>query len=80
MTIQSEVSALLQRKRPLTYQQIVDLIHKRHPECHTSIKTVQWYASRLRKEGIEAHVVLKRRAKAVAAVVAKREEAAKKTK
>lgn len=61
MTIRAEVTKLLQRKRPLTYQQIVDLLHQRHPECQTSAKTVQWYASRLRVSGLEPRVALLRR-------------------
>lgn len=61
MTIRAEVTKLLQRKRPLTYQQIVDVIHQRHPECKTSVKTVQWYASRLRVAGEAPRVALLRR-------------------
>lgn len=56
-TIKTETQKLLQRKRALTYQQIVDILHMRHPDCKTSVKTVQWYASQMRRqEGLEVNV------------------------
>jgi hypothetical protein len=57
-TIKQDTIALLQRKRPLTYEGIVAEIQKRHPETVTSVKTVQWYASRLRAQGEEVRVKL----------------------
>jgi len=60
MTIRAEVAKLLQRKRAMTYQQIVDTIHTKHPEARTSVKTVQWYASRLRVGGSDPNVLLLR--------------------
>ncbi len=57
-TIKQDTIALLQRKRPLTYEGIVQAIHVKHPESHTTVKTVQWYASRLRAAGEEVHVKL----------------------
>jgi hypothetical protein len=56
ITIKEEVRRLGTRKRPLTYPAMVSIIHGRHPEAHTSVKTVQWYASRLRAEGHEVNV------------------------
>lgn len=55
-TIREEVRRLCTRKRPLSYDKMVDIIHERHPEAHTTVKTVQWYASKLRREGVEVHV------------------------
>lgn len=55
-TIQAEVNRLLQRRSPLTYEQIVSRVHEKHPDCHTTVKTVQWYASRLRKSGADVRV------------------------
>lgn len=56
-TIQADVQKLLCRKVPLTYAQIVSRVQEKHPDCSTSIKTVQWYASRLRRlHGIEVRV------------------------
>lgn len=57
-TIKEDTIALLTRKRPLSYEGIVNEIHKRHPEAHTSVKTVQWYASRLRAAGETVRVKL----------------------
>ncbi len=56
-TIKDEVRHLGQRKRPLTYEMMVVIIKGRHPEAQTSVKTVQWYASKLRREGAEMHVL-----------------------
>lgn len=56
-TIKDEVRNLCQRKRALTYEKMVDIIKERHPEANTSVKTVQWYASKLRREGVEVHVI-----------------------
>lgn len=56
-TIKEEVRNLCQRKRALTYEKMVDIIKERHPDAHTSVKTVQWYASKLRREGVEVHVL-----------------------
>lgn len=50
-TIKEEVRKLGQRKRPLTYTKIAETIRARHPEAQTSEKTVQWYASQLRRQG-----------------------------
>ncbi len=55
-TIQADVQKLLCRKTALTYAQIVSRVQEKHPDCATSVKTVQWYASRLRKDGIEVRV------------------------
>lgn len=55
-TIKEEVRLLGARKRPLTYGQMADVIRERHPEAQTSIKTVQWYASNLRRSGVEVNV------------------------
>ena len=55
-TIKDEVRVLGARKRALTYAQMVNLIRTRHPEAQTSVKTVQWYASRLRREGVSVNV------------------------
>lgn len=41
---------------PLTYPGMVDAIKAKHPEANTSVKTVQWYASRLRREGETVNV------------------------
>lgn len=56
-TIKEEVRNLCQRKRALTYEKMVDIIKERHPDANTSVKTVQWYASKLRREGVEVHVL-----------------------
>lgn len=56
-TIKEEVRNLCQRKRALTYEKMVDIIKERHPDANTSVKTVQWYASKLRREGVEVHVI-----------------------
>lgn len=55
-TIKDEVRRLGARKRPMTYVAMVDAIKKAHPEAHTSVKTVQWYASRLRRDGFQVNV------------------------
>ena len=55
-TIKEEVRVLGRRKRPLTYPAMVDIIKTRHPDANTTTKTVQWYASRLRREGEEVNV------------------------
>lgn len=55
-TIKDDTIALLTRKRPLTYEAVVEAIHKRHPEAETSVKTVAWYASRLRADGVQVNV------------------------
>jgi hypothetical protein len=55
-TIKEDTIALLTRKRPLSYEGVVEEIQKRHPECETSVKTVQWYASRLRADGVAVNV------------------------
>lgn len=41
---------------PLTYPGMVDAIRAKHPEANTTVKTVQWYASRLRRDGEEVNV------------------------
>jgi hypothetical protein len=64
-TIKQDTIALLTRKRPLTYEAIVGEIQKRHPGAQTTVKTVQWYASRLRADGQEVNV---KRANSVAPV------------
>lgn len=57
--IKTEVAKLLKRKSPLTYQQIADKVRAKFPEAQTSVKTVQWYACRLRRdEGEEVRVRL----------------------
>lgn len=55
-TIRSTVEKLLTRKRPMTYDQIVEKVHAKHPEAQTSVKTVQWYASRMRQAGEDVRV------------------------
>jgi predicted Zn-ribbon and HTH transcriptional regulator len=55
-TIKEDTIALLTRKRPMTYERIVEVIQRKHPEAQTSVKTVQWYASRLRAAGTEVNV------------------------
>lgn len=55
-TIREEVRLLGARKRPLTYGKMVDIIKERHPEANTTVKTVQWYASKLRREGQDVQV------------------------
>lgn len=55
-TIKDEVRRLGKRKRAMTYEQMVEAIKARHPKAQTSVKTVQWYASRLRKEGEKVNV------------------------
>lgn len=55
-TIKEEVRILGRRKRPLTYPGIAEAIKAKHPEANTSVKTVQWYASRLRREGETVNV------------------------
>jgi hypothetical protein len=55
-TIKEDTIALLTRKRPMTYQAMVQAIQKKHPECSTSVATVQWYASRLRAQGVTVNV------------------------
>lgn len=55
-TIKDEVRHLGKRKRALTYEQMVEAIKAKHPKAQTSVKTVQWYASRLRKEGETVNV------------------------
>jgi hypothetical protein len=50
-TIKEDTIRLLTRKRPMTYEGIVTEIKQRHPGAQTSVKTVAWYASRLRSEG-----------------------------
>jgi hypothetical protein len=55
-TIKQDTIALLTRKRPMTYEAMVSELQKRHPDCSTSVKTVQWYASRLRADGTEVNV------------------------
>lgn len=58
-TIKEDTIALLQThaKKPLTYEAIVQKIQAKHPGTSTSVKTVQWYASRLRAAGEEVHVM-----------------------
>jgi hypothetical protein len=55
-TIGDTVRNLLSRKRPLTYDQILETVKERHPGAATSKDSVQWYASRMRAEGLEPHV------------------------
>lgn len=50
-TIKEEVRQLGRRKRALSYTEMVDIIQSRHPDANTTVKTVQWYASKLRREG-----------------------------
>lgn len=57
-TIKDEVLKLGKRKRPLTYSRMAETIRARHPEAKTSEKTVQWYASQLRRQGEEVKVQL----------------------
>lgn len=57
-TIKEEVRKLGQRKRPLTYERMAEAIRSRHPSAHTSVKTVQWYASQLRRSGEDIRVKL----------------------
>lgn len=56
-TIKEEVRQLCNRKRALTYEKMVSIIRERHPEANTTVKTVQWYASKLRRSGVEVHIV-----------------------
>jgi hypothetical protein len=55
-TIKDEVRMLGARKRPLTYAQMTQVIQERHPDANTSVKTVQWYASDLRRSGETVNV------------------------
>lgn len=55
-TIRNDVERLLTRKRALTYPQIVDAIQAKHPGANTSVKSVAWYASRARADGVEVNV------------------------
>jgi len=55
-TIKDEVRFLGKRKRALTYEQMVERIKASHPKAQTSVKTVQWYASRLRRDGEKVNV------------------------
>ncbi len=55
-SIKDEVRFMGKRKRAFTYEQMVTAIKARHPKAQTSVKTVQWYASRLRKEGAKVNV------------------------
>jgi len=55
-TIKHDVAQLLQRKRALTYPQIVEKVREKHPDADTSVKSVAWYASRLRAEGVDVNV------------------------
>lgn len=55
-TIKDEVRVLGRRKRALTYPAMVEAIKAKHPDANTSVKTVQWYASRLRREGETVNV------------------------
>ncbi len=57
-TIKQDTEALLTRKRPMTYVGIVQAIQQKHPESKTSVKTVAWYASRLRAAGVAVNVKL----------------------
>lgn len=61
VSIKAEATRLLQRKRPLSYEQIVAEIHRRHPEAKTTVRTVHWYASRLRRGGSEVRVRTQRK-------------------
>lgn len=55
--IGERVRELLQRKRPLTYAQIIDTVKAEFPKACTSKESVQWYASRLRRvDGVEPNV------------------------
>lgn len=58
MSIKSEIEKLLTRKTPLTYEEVAEKIKAAHPEASTSAKTVQWYASKMRKEGKAVRVKL----------------------
>lgn len=51
-TIGEEAGRLLRNKN-LTYSQIADEIRGMFPRSQTSVKSVQWYASRLRAEGVQ---------------------------
>lgn len=55
-TIKQDVQRLLQRKRPLTYDEIVKQVKARHRGAKTSKKSVAWYASRMRAEGLDVNV------------------------
>jgi hypothetical protein len=57
-TIGETVRQLLSRKRPLTYDQIIDAVKTKHPGAATSKDSVQWYASRMRADGQEPNVRL----------------------
>jgi len=57
-TIGETVRHLLARKRPLTYTQIIEAVKEKHPGAATSRDSVQWYASRMRAEGLEPNVKL----------------------
>ncbi len=57
-TIKQDTEALLQRKRPLTYVGIVQALQAKHPESKSTVKTVQWYASRMRAAGVQVNVKL----------------------
>lgn len=55
-TIGETVRQLLSRKRPLTYDQIIETVKSKHPGAATSKDSVQWYASRMRADGQEPNV------------------------
>lgn len=55
-TIGETVKTLLSRKRPLTYDQIIETVKAKHPGAATSKDSVQWYASRMRADGQEPNV------------------------
>ena len=58
-TIKDTTVRLLTAKQPRTYESIVERIHAKHPGAQTSVKTVQWYASRLRADGTKVTGVRK---------------------
>jgi len=55
-TIGETVRQLLSRKRPMTYDQIIETVKAKHPGAATSKDSVQWYASRMRADGQEPNV------------------------
>lgn len=55
-TIKEEVAALVRRKRPLSYEEITEEVQRRHPEAKTTVRTVMWYTSLIRRQGGEVRV------------------------
>lgn len=64
-TIRTAAEALL--KKPIPYQEIVDKVRSMFPGSQTSVKSVQWYASRMRASKIKVPARPRKAAERVAA-------------